>query len=832
MQKTKKIATAIAIFLIATFLVSMIALPQQSRAAIANREKTTYAFCGVLPNPVGVGQQVYVWFGITDYLENQSLGWSGLTVVVTKPDGSNQTLGPLKTAATGQAQVTFTPTVEGNYTFQTFFPAQWYNWTGTPMFDPEVYGNIYYKASSSEPVTLHVQQDPVPSYPYAGLPTEYWTRPINAQLESWYAIAGNWVSIPSNRMAVGNDYAPESSHILWTKPLNMGGLSGGSLGGVSSETGDAYEGKFSNTVVINGILYYNRYTAGLSGTENQQQGICAVDLKTGEEVWFRNNTRLAFGQTLFFKGFNMRGVFDYVYETKTILLSPNPYGPSMIQWNAYDALTGEYDFSISNVPSGTSIVGPNGEYIIYNLNLTAGWLAKWNSTTAVLGKFDVGAMGAGSWGSAANTQKTFNGNQGYDWNVTLDFGANALPGSTAAVLDDRIVGCTAGGWTNIGDKDIAIWAISTANNTEGHLLYNTTWTPPTGDMTVTAGAFSLADKVFTLQVKEQRQVYGFNLDTGKQIWGPSEKQESLQIYGVNTAIGYGRLICTGYGGVVYCYNVTTGKLLWNYTVADPYHQSLWNNWPMFIDFFAGEKVYLMHYEHSPQNPMPNGAPYLCLDMNNGSKVWQVPIHTTNWGGGGVIGDSTIAVWNSYDGQIYSFGKGKSATTVTGPDIGVPAGSSAIIRGTVTDQSIGAKDTPAISDESMDAWMQYLYMQLPRPSNATGVAVSLDSIDPNGNYVHIGDTTSDSSGAYSYRWVPPSDIPGKYTIIATFSGSNAYWASYAETSMSVDPAAQPTAAPTPIPATMADTILLPSVIAIIITIVAVGVVLALLVRKRP
>ncbi len=44
-----------------------------------------------------------------------------------------------------------------------------------------------------------------------------------------------------------------------------------------------------------------------------------------------------------------------------------------------------------------------------------------------------------------------------------------------------------------------------------------------------------------------------------------------------------------------------------------------------------------------------------------------------------------------------------------------------------------------------AWMEYVYMQNPKPSDATGVPVSIDAIDPNGNLVHLGDATSDASG---------------------------------------------------------------------------------------
>ncbi len=67
-----------------------------------------------------------------------------------------------------------------------------------------------------------------------------------------------------------------------------------------------------------------------------------------------------------------------------------------------------------------------------------------------------------------------------------------------------------------------------------------------------------------------------------------------------------------------------------------------------------------------------------------------------------------------------------------------------------------------------------------------------SLTANGNYRKIGTTTSDINGAFSMQWKP--DITGKYTVIATFAGSESYFASHAETSFAVDQAA-PTTAPT-------------------------------------
>ena len=834
----KKMTSAIAIFLITLFIASIIAIPTSQAQSTNYRTKKTYAVVGLMPNPVGVGQEVLIWIGITDYLENQSCGWKGLTVTVTKPDGTTQTLGPFTTDATGATGTTYVPDTAGEYTLQTHFPAQWFNWSSRPMFDPEVYGNIYYEASDSEEAVLTVQEEPVPEYPSTPLPTEYWTRPINAQHYSWNTISANWLSIPPQRFAPNNDDAPESSHILWTKPLTSGGLSGGFLDEHSAETGDAYEGKFANTVILNGILFYNRFAQGFAGGWNQQ-GFYAVDLRTGEELWFKNNSRLAFGQTFYWDSFNMHGVFSYVYDT--VASYPNgPFAPGITTWRAYDPLTGEYQFSISNIPTGGAQfgasytqTGPRGEIIIYNIDLAHGWVAKWNTTTAVIGPKQPGDMSAGSWGSAANTQQTFNGNSGYDWNKTISAGAGNLPGSIVAVLNDVVLGCTAGGFTSIGDNPIGIWAFSLKSGQEGTLLYNTTWTPPAGDYTVSFGAASQDDRVFTLRIKETRQLYGFNVDTGSQIWGPTASEEPLQIYGFSNSIAYGKLFTTGYGGVVYAYDIKTGKLLWNYTAVDHYNEILWStNWPIFIAFITDGKIYLSHYEHSPVNPLPRGAPFVCIDVENGTKLWEVPLRTTNWGGGPVIGDSIIAMYNSYDQQIYALGRGPSATTVTAPDIGVSSGTSVMIRGTVTDQSAGARGTPAISDESMDEWMKYLYMQFPRPSNATGVAVSLDTIDPNGNFIHIGDTTSDQSGTFSYRWVPPADISGRYVVIATFAGSKSYWHSYAQTALSVDPAAAGSPTPTTALVSMADIYLLPSVAGIIITIIVVGVVLALMLRKRP
>jgi hypothetical protein len=133
---------------------------------------------------------------------------------------------------------------------------------------------------------------------------------------------------------------------------------------------------------------------------------------------------------------------------------------------------------------------------------------------------------------------------------------------------------------------------------------------------------------------------------------------------------------------------------------------------------------------------------------------------------------------------------------------------------------------------MSDWMRYVYMQGPRPTDATGVPITISVVDANGNYRDIGTTTSDADGFFSFNWMP--DIDGKYTVYASFGGSEGYWPSHAVTAFAVDPAA---ATPAPTEgiqtglATTADLMMFLAigVIAIIIAIAIVGL---LILRKRP
>ena len=660
--------TLFAMLLISAITFALVALPA-ANAQEPQYIKATHAFVGATPNPVGVGQQTLLHIGITDGMCRTIDGWEGLTVTVEKPDGTTKTLGPFRTDSTGGIGYIYTPDIEGTYYLQTHFPEQWYNWTETA---PHVVEFIpkFYKASTSEKLALNVTQEQITYYPGVPLPTEYWTRPIDSQFREWSTIAGNWLATPPNNFAPYND-APESAHILWAKPLEIGGLAGGATGDKGFGIGDAYEGKFSSSVIIAGVLYYNRYTAanrgGFSG-----QGIVAVDLHTGEELWFKNNTVLAFGQVYYFGSFNYMGAFGYLWET---------VGST---WNAYDPASGEWVYTITGVPSGTNLYGPNGEIYRYTVDLAHGWMTLWNSSRTVQPQ-DTGDYFDGSWAqsfSYSGYNRVYPASRGIEWNVTIPMG---LPGTVVAqFLEDRIIGAlisTSGRgnvWgmgTWLPTAEDTVWGINLKPGHEGELLFNTTWTAPAewiaGDLTLSWKAFSLEDKVGVIWAKDTTQHYGVSLETGKLLWGPTEPQYYLDAWeGTQLSthlIAYGRLYSSGLGGTLYCYDVTTGDLLWTYAAEDPYTEILFaNNWWIGTPFISDGKIYMGHGEHSSNQPLPRGAPFICVNATSGEEIWRIDgaFRQTGWGGLAIIGDSIIATMDTYDLRVYAIGKGPSATTVT------------------------------------------------------------------------------------------------------------------------------------------------------------------------
>ena len=749
-------------------------------------EQQSYAFLGIIPNPVGVNQEVLLHVGITQQLPRVDYGWKDLTVTVEKPDGTTATLGPYTTDATGGTGGVFIPTMVGTYKLQTNFPEQ-ISSTGIKML-----------AAESDVVELVVQEDQLPYYPATPLPSEYWTRPIDSQHRGWNKIAGSWMMTPPpNMQAPYNEDAPETAHILWTKPFTSGGLVGGETGEQAFDCGDAYEGKFwPEPLIMAGKLYFSEGGAG--GLEKVLYH--CVDLHTGKELWakiFLDNQTIDFGMHLYWDSFNYHGVFDY------LMISSGG------AWYAFDAYSGDWRFTVENVPSGREIVGPNGEVQILNIDMNNGEMSLWAITGWI--KSFIGSS-AGSWGNNVEGQVLDANDFGGDawlWNVSIP---TDLPGAVEQVLEDRIIGNNLGtrGWTLI-TWPVAMWTISLKPENRGELLFNTTWQPPM-DLTLGFAGASVEDGVFALSSKETRQFWGFSLDTGVQIWGPTESQHYMDQYQITygswhfdhvafwgvTQIAHSRLYSTSMSGIVYCYDVKTGERLWTYEAYDPYNEINWaNNWPCRTLFITDGKIYIGHEVHSPISPKPRGASMFCLDAETGDLIFRIDgaFRQSQWGGRAIIGDSIIATQDTYDQRIYAIGKGPSEITVSAQNDVITLGRSVLFKGTVMDISPGTEEygitkrfpggVPCVADEDMSDWMLYVYKQFARPM-ASGIPVKLEVImDPNGNWYDIGTTMTDSSGFYSIAWEPP--VSGHYLLLASFAGSEAYYGSFVETAIFVDEA---------------------------------------------
>jgi len=849
LEKKRKMKTInkFAIALLAVFLVSVVASVPMSYADEPARMKT-YAISDAIPNVVGVGDSVLLKCGITEALASADYGWSGLKIKVVAPDGKTTELGPFKTDSTGSTYANFVPDQIGTYTITTIFPEQ------TMPVDTMVMerGGMTIRAgtimlASNATSTFTVTEEPRQYYPGHSLPSEYWSRPIDPQLREWYSISGNWVARPDNSVALYNDDAPETAHVLWARELTTGGLAGGLWGPgqvpAASETGDAYEGKFSGSIILNGVLYYNEHDQGLADS------IHAVDLHTGEELWVKEGVSVAFGQVFYFDSYNYDGVFTYLYTTS---------GSTYSAWDPYD---GKWCFNFTNVPSGTRVYGPSGEILIYTINTNTNRMMLWNSTLCGLQNAPVGTSGRGSWGSnvqgrslPANTPAC------YSWNVSIPAGLQQSSSFFTPILkvynEDRVVSVF------FNQTHVRVWALDISNlnaeSTQATKLFDKWWNAPSewleGSNTIHyVGATNYVNDpvygegVIGVWSKELTTHYGFSVKDGRYLWATAS-EHYLDAYGWGNAehtwyYAYGKLYSVGVAGILYAYDLKTGATEWTYNLTDAYGEPVTGqNWWGWITLIADGKIYIGTCEHSAENPLPRGAPQACVNATDGSEIWRINgmFRNTRWGGNGIIGDSIIATMDTYDQRVYAIGKGPSKTTVSvGPKV-TTEGGSVIIEGTVMDVSPGTSTSAmslrfpsgvaAVSDESMSDWMLYVYKQFECPANATGVPVVINVIDANGNFRTIGTATSDSSGYYSFNWTP--DIPGKYTVIATFAGSKAYFGSYAETSFAVDQAA---ATPTPVPTqppSAADLYFVPAIIGVIIAIIVVGAVLALLVTKKP
>ncbi len=405
--------------LIAAVLTLSLGAPMMLTASAHNTstDKTqwnipTYAYITATPNPIGAGQtiQVYMWLdmvygaaggssavistnGSTASAALLSNNWRfhNFNLTVVPPSGSpTTTIFPNIIDSTSAQETGFTPSSTGVYTLIFSFPGQIYGANGDGYEKSSIVGDYYMPSSAQTTVT--VQANPIPAaITSEPLPSAYWTRPIYGENTNWYAISSNWLGSGSAGYSgsVGPTelfYHPDgvgslTSHVMWTQPLEMGGIVGGQFGvsaqqnsifdtnslGVGYFEGSAYEQRFVNPIIVDGYLYF---TEPVGFTQPSGGATVCENLQTGQVVW--SSTQIPSLS------------FAYIYN----LWDPDEHGvfpPILFTANfarAFNAFNGQAMFNVTGVPSGTAIVGPEGEQLKYVLagSGTNWYLSEWNSS--------------------------------------------------------------------------------------------------------------------------------------------------------------------------------------------------------------------------------------------------------------------------------------------------------------------------------------------------------------------------------------------------------------------------------------------------------------------
>jgi len=735
----------------------------------SSREINILIFVALAPNPTGQGQPttLMAWLSMpTPSSMGQEVGetWSGITITVTKPDGEVDTMGPSTADPVGFVATFYTPDQLGDYTFQSHFPGQ-------------TVGANHYPAADSTVVTLTVQEDAVEAEVGVPFTDDYWERPIYGENRDWWPKTGNWPMAgydstfrffdQGSAFAPYND-APDSPHIMWTRPITFGGIIGGQYKSAAYYTGMSYEMKLNPPLVVDGWYYYNLFPAG------QGLGYAVLDIRTGEELWRNEEVRVDIAQ-----------IYDYE--------SPNQHGGQVYLWSLgatykmYDAFTGEFILEIENVTGGTARLSPKGDLLTYTLG--DGSITLWNSSKCIPPLGAPGTTEGDQW--RPWLAGTLDWKDGIEWSTTVP-SHPGMAGINEGIVDPDVIvaryyqadfatgGIYAGlGWfLNVGYSATTgqeLWVQNRTMQAATQFIWQMLDYSHTGDKE--AG-------IYTYHARDQLQSYGFSIDTGEQVWITDPLDNGWAMFPAGQITAYGKYYMCTYDGKVHAYNLDDGKFAWEYFGGNAGVDTPYGHWPFYSGLLIADgKVFASNGEHSPQTPLWRGEKLHVIDAYTGDPIWNI----SGWfiSHGNIVADGYFVGLNAYDNQLYCFGKGQSATTVTAPKTAIPEGTKVLIEGTVLDLTPAQEGTPCVSKDSMGPWMEYLHMQQEIPAEVTGVPVELTAIKDDGTITDLGTKwTNGFYGVFDCEWTP--DEEGFYTIYATFKGDDSYGSSSAATGILVGP----------------------------------------------
>ncbi|MFC1487135.1 PQQ-binding-like beta-propeller repeat protein [Thermoproteota archaeon] len=819
-NKTKLTATIIMAIIIISTVTLFANVPVQAQLAdeqpvsgplpagvIVDVATYSQAYISARPDPVGINQIFLVNLWLTP-APDANRKFLDFEMTITKPDGTKEVFKMDSYVADGTAWFEWIADQVGEWKLQWTFPGIYFpagRYVAGEITTATSGGNnyaesVYVPPSTSAEKTITVIDDLIYSWPESPLPTDYWTRPVNTENREWYPILGDypwygsggggamWDELyPNTNPTPNQNYAfipwvpgPESAHIVWKRQYELGGLVGGDWGSGS----DIYWSPgwtIRPTIILAGRGYQPVLRPAPDGASRQTYWQ-SYDIRTGEIFWERpmypgesDPNLIEYAPNSYIVGLAGRGIVAEPRPEKPYIMSiSNGY------LRKYDPMNGGMivNVSISPMTGNGGTYYKNGHVLgLQNLGNDIPEedryrLINW-TTIGTSSNFNNRVISNTSY---ANNQMP----NRIDWNV----GAGA-----------RINGVEAGD-IRVGQR------IRSYNLLTGELLWDKTIDEPQY-----SGSANHADhgKIAVLSDKGYYQAYDLwtgNLEWQTEVLDYPWDAPGWGSYSIISA--YGKLYWVAQSGI-YCIDWEDGNIDWKFEIETPYaYETEYTGgdgntvYPFHAPGLCADgKLYIYSCEHSPESPFYRGLPTLCIDAITGDLIWDLGIsgagqHTRN-GMQLRIADGYL-VLGARDGNMITIGKGKSATTVTAPDVAVAKGTAFTIKGNVLDMSPAQPGTPCVSKESMKLQMEYLHMQMPiagvkGDGVITGVPVTLTAMGSDGSVIDIGTVkTNGYYGTFAHSWTPPEE--GTYEIIASFAGDESYGSSAAATAVTVGPAVEP------------------------------------------
>jgi hypothetical protein len=753
---------------IIAFVLMLVAALTTCMSALANVTPTgnitCKAYMNLRHNPTGIGQSVLV----NAWTTPNAPRWADLNLSVPSPGdplwipGTSATSGIPRvgyiytiTAPNGTV-TTLNRTSDGPssdwFIFTPDALGTWYvefSWGGVTFKDNS--GNVIVSFSSctTGKQELVVQTEQIPYAKEAALPTDYWNYPINSENRAWYTISGPYLE-PTTGTSRGYDStgsrfnpytrAPNTAHILWMDPPASGlaGIIGGQYGALVQYGATAG----TINVVMAGKAYYTASNM-----------IYCVDVRSGQRLWTVPGT-YSFGLVENSSAPATEGGAGlYNGAPCLIYIGNNPTNSSQFQFIKYDGFTGAVKQNITTTAGGTYVYFGNDMYYAY-VHFRPASVTSALSLDGPFYLLKINMLGS----TSTLAQRTV-------WNVSYPFNA----GDVGICIYADVL-------TNIHYPEYG--QSGGINTTTGALL----WSRNIDGIEQKVEAVTSANGVLFCSYNDQHFM-AINMFTGAQVWVSPDQTAypwgNFWAYGEATA--YNMVYGLSYAGV-YAFSQTDGKIVWHYSSGDSGEETPYGTWPFgSIDpIIADGKVFAPTSEHSP-TIYYRGQRLHVIDAYAGTAVWSIMGYYTV----GAVAEDTLFATNAYDGCKYAFARGNTSTTVSTDAGRIAKGESAWITGTIMDMSPAQPNTPCVSKDSMTGWMEYLHMQQPKPTNTTGVSVTLTAIKSDGSSVDIGKATSNEYGVYTFKWTPTDE--DAYTIVANFEGDESYFSSSATTVLTVVPA---------------------------------------------